>query len=502
MKKSLSKRLFLITLCLLLGLMGLTLVFQTFIFEDFYIKKKTDLLVTELKKFRFMNSYKNSKNDLKAIYDNLENFQTKNSSKIGIFTLNGELKYVPDNANTVSDDERILRDFCKQIISNKNFLNSILQNNTTASTTFFTDHHQNKNIGIVSPLSLYSDNDSLVVVVSPLQPIVEASSVITEFYVYIFIGVIFIATLLSLIYTNLITKPLVKINTVASKLSKLDFSEECEIKREDEIGNLAKTLNFLSHNLNNAMEDLKNKNHQLEKDIERERYLENMRKDFIASVSHELKTPVGVIEGYAEGLKDGIVTGNEASKYLDIIIDESHKMSKLISSMLELSKLESGVVTPNFEVFNINRLIKKIVNALSIECEEKGLNISFNPKTEYSYVLADVFQMDQVLTNIITNAIKYTPSKNSIFVSIEELGDLFLIKVLNTGSFIPDDAIQKLFQKFYRVDSSHSRNSNSIGLGLAIVKTILDLHGSTYSIENTEDGVLFTFTLKKEDVIL
>lgn len=498
MKKSLSKRLFLITLILLISLMGLTLIFQIFIFEDFYIKKKTDYLVSQMKKFQFENSFGGYNMDY--VYSDLNKFQTKNNAKIGIFTLNGELKYVADNPKSTSDDEKILKDFCTQILSNKEFLANILHDNTILTKTFFANYDQSKNIGIVAPMSLKYKNDSLLVVVAPLQPILEASSVISEFYIYVFISVIFIAIILSLIYTNLITKPLVRMNNIATKMSKFDFSEQCSINRDDEIGNLANTLNFLSNNLNKAMEDLKSKNHQLEKDIERERYLEAMRKDFIASVSHELKTPVGIIKGYAEGIKDGIVQGEDASKYLDVIIDESQKMSKLISNMLELSKLESGMITPKLEVFNFNRLINKVIKSLSIECSEKYLNISFDNKTEYSYVLADIFQMDQVLTNIITNAIKYTPPNNDIIVSIDESNDIFLITVLNTGSFIPDDDIQKLFQKFYRVDSSHSRSNNSIGLGLAIVKTILDLHGSSYSIENTSEGVLFSFTLQKENI--
>ena len=132
-------------------------------------------------------------------------------------------------------------------------------------------------------------------------------------------------------------------------MSKMEFTEKCTVERQDEIGNLATTLNFLSSNLNEALEDLKTKNKKLEEDIEKERNLETMRKDFVASVSHELKTPIGIIEGYAEGIKDGIVTGGDVLAYLETIIDESKKMGVLVSNMLELSKLESGVLKPKLK---------------------------------------------------------------------------------------------------------------------------------------------------------
>lgn len=147
-------------------------------------------------------------------------------------------------------------------------------------------------------------------------------------------------------------------------MSNMDFTVSCDVDREDEIGNLARTLNFLSKNLQNALTDLKQKNQKLEEDIEKERKLENMRKEFVDNVSHELKTPIGIIEGYAEGLKDGIVSGDDALAYLETIISESQKMNALVKNMLELSKLESGTIKPKLESFNINRLISKILKII------------------------------------------------------------------------------------------------------------------------------------------
>lgn len=346
-------------------------------------------------------------------------------------------------------------------------------------------------------MSLKSNNDSVIISVSSIQPIEEASKVIDEFYIYVFLGLAIIAGILSSIYSNLISKPLTNLNTVANKMSNMDFTVSCDVDREDEIGNLARTLNFLSKNLQNALTDLKQKNQKLEEDIEKERKLENMRKEFVDNVSHELKTPIGIIEGYAEGLKDGIVSGDDALAYLETIISESQKMNTLVKNMLELSKLESGTIKPKLESFNINRLISKILKNNHLKFEENDLKVNFNSSNPYSYVYADTFQMDQVITNIITNAIKYTPPHNLIDVSVNEENDKFKISIKNMGINIPESEINKLFDKFYRVDKSRQRTKDSTGLGLSIVKNILKLHNSEFNLKNIDNGVEFYFYLNK-----
>ena len=281
-------------------------------------------------------------------------------------------------------------------------------------------------------------------------------------------------------------------------MSNMDFSVTCSTNREDEIGSLAKSLNFLSNNLQTALLDLQKKNKKLEEDIEKERELENMRKGFVDNVSHELKTPIGIIEGYAEGLKDGIVTGEDAKLYLETIIDEAQKMGILVSNMLELSKLESGVIKLSPEAFNINRLIKKILAKHTPNFEEHDFKVNFTSTNPYSYVYADPFKMEQVMTNLVTNAIKYTPPHNTINIAIEEELHRYKIIVQNLGTYIPEDEIDKLFDKFYRLDKSRERTQkNSTGLGLAIVKNILELHKSEFKFHNIDEGVEFYFYLEK-----
>jgi two-component system sensor histidine kinase VanS len=496
MKHSLSKRLFGITLSLIISLLLIAYCAQAFLFESFYSHKKTLSLVKEVNKFHDLYSlHVDNKYDLiKA----LQKFENDNNAQVIVTSLDGTIKYITNNIQGDQKSFETLTAFGTELINDKDLINQVIKYSQTRYKNFENESSGLKKIGVVSTMSINSTNDSLIFCISSIQPIKEASEVTSEFFIYLLFGLIFISIILAFLYSNLISKPLVNLTHAANKISKMNFIDVCETSREDEIGSLAKSLNFLSKNLQSALLDLQRKNKKLEDDIEKERQLENMRKDFISNVSHELKTPIGIIEGYAEGLKDGIVSGKDANLYLETIIDESKKMSVLVTNMLELSKLESGTIKPNFESFNINRLITKILKKHKPDFEENKFNVKFNSSTPYSYVYADPFQMEQVLTNIITNAIKYTPPQNDININIEEGLDKFKISVQNLGVTIPDEEISKLFDKFYRLDKSRERTQkNSTGIGLSIVKNILQLHSSEFNIQNINGGVEFYFYLEK-----
>lgn len=496
MRYRLSKRLFGITLSLMLVLIFLIYFAQAFLFEKFYSYKRTMNLVHEVNKFSTLYSLHIS--EPSEIYPALRKFENDNNAKILILSLDGSIIYLPNQLSTDKQSFNELTSFCSELINDKTLINDVVKNSNTKYTTFYNASSDLQKIGIAAPMSLNHKNDSLIFCVSSIQSIKEASEVIDEFLIYLFLGLIAISVILSSIYSNLISEPLVTLTYVANKMSNMDFSVTCSTNREDEIGSLAKSLNFLSNNLQNALLDLQQKNRKLEEDIEKERELENMRKGFVDNVSHELKTPIGIIEGYAEGIKDGIVTGEDAKLYLETIIDEAQKMGVLVSNMLELSKLESGTTKLSFEAFNINRLIKKILTKHALNFEEYDFKVNFTSTNEYSYVYADPFKMEQVMTNLITNAIKYTPPHNIINVTIEEELHRYKIIIQNFGTYIPEDEINKLFDKFYRLDKSRERTQkNSTGLGLSIVKNILELHKSEFKFHNIDKGVEFYFYLEK-----
>src|SRR5471030_990919 len=329
MKYSLSKRLFSITLSLIIALMLITYFAQAFFFDNFYSYKKTISLVNEVNKFHDLYSL-HIDNDI-DLYKALQKFENDNNAQVIITSLNGEIiRYRSNNFNGDKESFDTLTAFGTELINDKDLIDEVIKYSQTKYRNFENKSSGLKKIGVVSPMSINSKNDSLIFCISSIQPIKEASEVIGEFFVYLFFGLITVSIILASIYSNLISKPLVTLTYAANKMSKMDFSVVCETNRSDEIGSLAKSLNFLSKNLQSALLDLQKKNNKLEHDIEKERQLDNMRKEFTANVSHELKTPIGIIEGYAEGLKDGIVSGEDAKMYLETIIDESKKMSVLV----------------------------------------------------------------------------------------------------------------------------------------------------------------------------
>ena len=501
-KKNITNKLFFITSLVLLVFLIFSLAFQSMFFGDFYLKRKTNNLKEDVVKFKLNYSY-NITDDYK-LYSSMQSFEAMNNAKIAVLSNVGEIVYLPNPKNQLDDTRKsTLHNILKDLIDNGTF-SDVLTGKKETVTTLINDYNLNsKNIVCISAISLKEKNDAIIIAYSPFQPIEEASSIIKSFYIYLALFALVVIIVLSIIYTNIISKPLVKINQVALKLSNLNFSETCPIESEDEIGNLAKTLNFLSKNLSNALDDLKIKNKKLEEDIEKERELEKLRKDFIAGASHELKTPIGIISGYAEGIKDGIVDHKDQGVYLDIIIDEAEKMNKLVMDMLELSKLEAGKIDLHIIDFSLTELTEEVLVKNSVDINKNNLTVvkNYSP-TEDLYVQGDDFKIEQVLTNFVTNAIKYSEPNNQIIIDIKPVEeDKIYFSIENTGAHIPDSDINKIWTQFYRGDTSRNRGSRSTGLGLSIVKNLLQAHESEFGVMNTENGVKFYFTLKKSKEI-
>lgn len=296
----------------------------------------------------------------------------------------------------------------------------------------------------------------------------------------------------------MISKPLVKLNNQAKELSSLNFDVKCDDSRDDEIGSLAATLNFLSGNLSEALIELRQKNQNLQEDIEKERALEKMRKEFIAAISHDLKTPISIIRGYAEGLKDNIADESSKNFYLEVILDETQNIENLIKDMLDLSYLESGYYKLNYTNFQLNTLINNSINKFNDIFKEKELKTLVKLCSD-SNIYGDRFRIEQVINNLLSNAYKYTPTGNVINIETLDKNDKIEFSIENHGVSIPIEEINSIWERFYKLNKSRSRSEESgTGLGLAIVKNILQLHNSNFGVYNTEKGVKFYFDLEKE----
>ena len=309
------------------------------------------------------------------------------------------------------------------------------------------------------------------------------------------------ALLVVYFYSKRFTKPLIEMRDVTKHISEMDFSQKCTANTNDEIGELSASINRLSDSLRETLDDLSEKNKKLEDDIAREQRVDKMRKDFISNVSHELKTPISIIQGYAEGAKL-LSQGGEAEKageYCEIIRTEAERMNTLVLQLLELSRYESGVMQAQKEVFDLGELITQYLTAVSLRFTEAGITCSCD-LPEKSPCCADKTKIRMVLNNFISNACAHASGEKQIRVSVTDADSThFVLRVFNTGAPIAEEDIDKIWGSFYRADKAHSREEGRFGLGLSIVSEIQKLHGEKYGVENLPDGVEFWVTIQKAD---
>lgn len=321
----------------------------------------------------------------------------------------------------------------------------------------------------------------------PISPENEAEDSIVLFFPFAIIAIILIAFTISSFYAILISKPLIKINKVAKKMAKLDFDNVIEINGEDEIGELSNSLNLMNKNLKESFKKLEKMNSQLTEEIEMERKLEKERREFVATISHELKSPITIINGQLEGMIYNIGKYKDRDKYLKESYEVTQKMSELVQEILHLSERENGEFKYNFTNVNISKVTNSVIRELKYFIDEKNLELK-------TYIDEDVFVnsdeklIKKAITNIVKNAITHSPLKEKIIIKLTDSE----LSVENTGITIPKDQLGEIFNAFYRVDKSRNRKTGGTGLGLYIVRTILDKHENIqYTIESSENSVLF-----------
>ena len=345
--------------------------------------------------------------------------------------------------------------------------------------------------------SLIAENGNIIKLYAQMNYLANASNATTKYVSFIAIATFALIMLSLYFYLFHFTRPLVEMNKITRAMAKMDFSQKCPPYSNNEIGELGQSINVLSSSLDSTLRDLQEKNEQLEADIEHERRIEKMRKEFVSNVSHELKTPIAIIQGYAEGLKLGIKSNRAGSdEYCDIIIEETHKMNRLVCEMLELSKYESGAYELEPQTFEIKKFIEDSIDTYDILAHENAIRITKEiPEGLIGY--GDPNKLDMVIHNYVSNALAHAKGEKLIKLSAEEHESFIRVSVFNTGDHIDESELDSIWQSFYRSDKAHSRDEGRFGIGLSIVKAIQELHGMPYSVENTEGGVTFSFDIKK-----
>lgn len=346
-----------------------------------------------------------------------------------------------------------------------------------------------------------SGGDSIMLRVA-IQGIKDNVTIFNVFIRYVGITIFFIGIIAAYLLSNYITRPIKQLSNIAERMSELDFDVKYEGGDKSEIGILGMSMNNMSKKLEENIAHLKAANLELKKDIERKTQQEEMRTDFLSNVSHELKTPIALIQGYAEGLKEGISDDPESMGfYCEVIMDEACKMNNMVKKLLTLNQLEFGNEEIIMERFDIIELITSIVNANELRAEQKGIRIVFSQREEHINVWSDEYKIEEVVTNYISNAINHCEYDKIIEIKVIKDGDNVRVCVFNTGKHIPDEDIDNVWIKFYKVDKARTREYGGNGIGLSIVKAICDSYNKKCGVENVENGVMFWFDLDGKSVI-
>lgn len=350
------------------------------------------------------------------------------------------------------------------------------------------------------------DNGYKIYIQIPISAIEESVRISNNLLLIIGSIAIIIAAIAASYASKKFTKPILELNAITNKMSKLDFSAKYECTdSDDEINELGKNINTMSEKLEGTIKQLRNSNIELERDIEEKSKIDEMRKQFISDVSHELKTPLALIQGYAEGLVENVNADDESRKYYaEVILDEANKMDKLVRQLLELMKLEYGKREFNNGKFDICELITEVIRKCNVMLEEKGIkDVRFN-QDKSIMVYADEFYIEQAFTNYFTNAIKHATNVNGekyIEIKIKENPEKqnVRISVFNTGANLSEEALERIWGRFYKVDESRNRADGGTGIGLALVKAIMNNYNAKYGATNKENGIEFYFDIGVEE---
>lgn len=341
------------------------------------------------------------------------------------------------------------------------------------------------------------ENGDMVLMRTAVESIRESAAISNRFLLFAGAAAIVASILVAFFTTRHITKPLQQLTDISKRMVDLDFNAKYETDQSNsyEVEELGNHINRLSENLERTISELKTANVELQDDIEKKIQIDEMRKEFLSNVSHELKTPLALIQGYAEGLQECINDDAESREfYCDVIIDEADKMDRMVKKLLTLNQLEFGNDQVIMERFDMTELIRGVANSTRILMEQKGIRLELE-NSEEAWVWGDEFKVEEVITNYMSNAINHADGEKLIRVFYTRSEDKLRVSVFNTGQPIPEEDIEKIWVKFYKVDKARTREYGGSGIGLSIVKAIMDSFHQRCGVINHEDGVEFWMEL-------
>ncbi len=463
------KLVFIFTIFMISLVLGGILINSIFL-EYYYIYKNKVNLVQMSEKIKEEYGEDKENNEYADMAQRIDNINTI------IVDENYNIKYNSLRLKSNDEEKRLSKELKQAILDNeKKLLKKYL---------YYTEEQNNAQRTKLVFISKINDNEYIILQKS-FKSIRDSVVTANEFYIFAGCIVIVIGAVFILIFSNKITKPIIEMSKVAENISNLNFDKVININSKDEIGDLGNSINKISDKLNKSIKELK-------QDVER-------KKELIRNMSHELKTPIGIIKGYSEGLKYGVANDREKmDKYCTILAEECDRMDELIKELLNYSMIEGGMTELNLITFDIYEFLTKIGERFRPIFDEKSINFNLDCMKNYK-VCADEDMLEKAVNNFITNAINHISGKRLINVICEEKENKIRISVFNTGDNIPEKEMCKIWDVCYKVDKARSRKYGGHGIGLSFVRLIAQLHRGRAWVENVTEGVIFYIELPGAD---
>ena len=484
MRNSITGKITAIMISIVAGTVLLCWFINTTLLEDYYIEHKQQKLLATL--CMVDEAIAEGKSRTEQFRLRLEK-QCANSN-ITMMIISSDQTILDSN---VGDDETLLLQFLELIFRTDK--NAEVLENTEQYTVEKTADRRLKTDYLVLWGNLQDGN--IILMRTAVESIKESVGIANRFLAYVGIVAVILCAAIIYFVTRRITNPILQLAEISRRMTNLDFEAKFQSKGKNEVDLLGEHMNQLSETLEKTISELKSANNELKIDIEKKTEIDKMRKEFISNVSHELKTPIALIQGYAEGLSECINDDADSREfYCEVIMDEADKMNQLVKNLLTLNQLESGSDQVVFERFDLMEVIGGVINSTAILREQGNISLKLNGAGPI-YVWADEFKTEQVLTNYISNAIHYAAGEKQIEISVLPGIEAVRVEVFNTGNHIPEEELGHIWDKFYKVDKARTREYGGNGIGLSIVKAIMDSFHQNCGAYNVERGVVFWFEL-------
>lgn len=491
MKASIRRQLAAVTIGLLVGTIALCWFINNTFLERYYEREKADVVQEA---YRRLNEAASSDNFASETFQQeMGRYAFVSNINVEVIDVNSQIVYAAVFHNGEELSNRLVQYIVGYTISSR-FSEELTGDVPMPGTIFKFKDKRTK----TEYIEMYGqlDNGYWFIISTAMESIQESVRIANRFLAYIGVAAALVSGVLMWFMSKRVTNPVMELAAISERMTHLDFEAKYHGREKNELGLLGSNINQLSESLEKTISELKTANNELQKDIEKKEQIDEMRREFLANVSHELKTPIALIQGYAEGLKEGVSDDPESYEfYCDVIVDEAGKMNTMVQKLLTLNQLEFGNDMVNMERFDIVAMIRNYLQSAEILTRQNEIQVNME-QTEPVYVWGDEFRIEEVFMNYFTNAVHYCQGEKLIDIKVEAQDGKVKVSVFNTGDPIPEESLGHLWEKFYKVDKARTRQYGGSGVGLSIVKAIMESMNQEYGVRNYSNGVVFWFVLE------